>query len=165
MDWLRQSIAVYFVVLESYIMVHSAAYRQCHTHTLSSACLHLELRCQLTNQLKSSCSNEWREDHINTAIDFVWGGLHDGWITLYIANRLLKRRRRIGHTDTYMRAHTHTGSHTKTRLSNVSGAAMIHLSKHSRGSVRSGSQHSADRCLSLCGQTGHTPVKSTQTLL
>lgn len=33
---------------------------------------------------------------------------------------------------------------------------MIHLSKHSRGSVRSGSQHSADRCFSLWPDRTHT---------
>ena len=42
------------------------------------------------------------------------------------------------------------------RLSNVSGAVMIHLSKHSGGSVRSGSQHSADRCFSLWPDRTHT---------
>lgn len=49
---------------------------------------------------------------------------------------------------------THSQVHMwQTHLSNVSAAAMIHLSKHSQGSVRSGSHHSADRCFSASHDT------------
>ena len=85
MDWFRQPAAIHYIVLESYIMVHSTAYStqthtitHTHTHTLLCIAAFQELRCRLTNQLKSSCSNECREDHINTTIDFVWRRLHDG---------------------------------------------------------------------------------------
>lgn len=106
-------------------MAHSfTAYA--HTHASG-------LWCQLADQLKSSCSNKCSVDHINTTIDFVWGGLHESWIARYIMNGIT--RRLISHS------HTHTPTH-------ASGAVMIHLSKHSQGSVRSGS-HRTDRCLSL----------------
>lgn len=107
----------------SYTMAHSFT---AYTHTHASG-----LWCQLADQLKSSCSNKCSVDHINTTIDFVWGGLHESWIAQYIMNGITRR----------LISHTHTPTHT-------SGAVMIHLSKHSQGSVRSGS-HRADRCLSF----------------
>lgn len=107
----------------SYTMAHSFT---AYTHTHASG-----LWCQLADQLKSSCSNKCSVDHINTTIDFVWGGLHESWIAQYIMNGITRR----------LISHTHTPTHT-------SGAVMIHLSKHSQGSVRSGSQR-ADRCLSF----------------
>ena len=79
---------------------HTHTHIDTHIHTLYIFAFR-PLRCRLSNQLKSSCSNERREDHINSTIDFVWGRLHGAYITPYIMNRLPNNRRLCDrHSDT-----------------------------------------------------------------
>lgn len=141
-------------------MTYSATHRPyyAHKHTHSS-------KCQLSNQLKSSCINECRGDHITTSIDFVWGRLHDGWITPHILMNRLPSKTAALHLFNW---HLHTDGFVKHEWCN--GDPSIHPFKHGLGwaqGARSGSQHGADRRFSLFlpGQTGLTPVRSSQTLL
>lgn len=135
-------------------LVLNAQYNTVHTPRSTG-------RCQLTNLLNSTCSNEWREV-ISYHIDFVLEGLHDGWIAPNIMNRL---------TNTWNPAFvfvtiTHKWTRTHTHASGYHNCQVWVMQRWSicpntvRGVWDGGSHNSADRCCFLflhflSGQTDH----------